>query len=273
MLKVHRELTGLNASKADAGDANSFLRNVLVEVATENYRQLMFETLAFAKSNSDSDLYLDPPLRANERVISGLFSNAISRVAPRSRPEARIDRSELQLTSEALGSDFGSEAPTSRAGRVDYLAWYGQRIIAVELKAASMNCAVPLLTKSVQHRWATVVDQAKSAQNHLLSLKDEDPVRYPKPVSLALMVVVGRRTTTLDTVHEYDDHVEELAAEFIKILGQLDPVSNFRATYTFPKECRALAPRKRGQAIPHDDKVIYTPFVAFLAKQAVNTTS
>lgn len=282
MLKIYKELAGKRAISPEWGDANGFLQSVLVEVATENYRQLMFESLALAPSNeTDVQLHLDPPLRANERVISGLFATAIGRIAPRSRPEARIDRTEWQAAADALSDDaLGGDGTTTRAGRVDYLAWYGQRIFAVELKAAAMNCEKPQVTETVSRRWNTVVEQARSAQTHLRQLQAIDPARYPDPVSLALMVVIGRRAMSVSNEEDgdaakpgkkeaLDADIEGMASRFMESFKGLDNPPTFRALYTFPPEFRQLAPRQEGRAVANKGKSIYTPFVAFLAKASV----
>jgi len=274
MLKIYGELAGKSAISPEWGDANGFLQSMLVEVATENYRQLMFESLALASSSeAETRLNLDPPLRANERVISGLFANAIARVAPRSRPEARIDRSEWQAAADALSDDaLGGDGVTTKSGRVDYLAWYGQRIFAVELKAAAMNCENPRITKTLQNRWTKVVDQAGSAQTHMRQLQAIDPVRYPNPVSLALMVVIGRRTMSTAREEGLDRDIDTMEQQFMESFKGLPRKPTFQAIYTFPQEFRQLAPRKEGRAVSSDDKVIYTPFVAFLAKAVVRGT-
>lgn len=282
MLKIYKELAGKRAISPEWGDANGFLQSVLVEVATENYRQLMFESLALAPSNEvDAQLHLDPPLRANERVISGLFATAIGRIAPRSRPEARIDRTEWQAATDALSDDtLGGDGNTTKAGRVDYLAWYGQRIFAIELKAAAMNCEKPQLTETVCRRWDTSVKQARSAQTHLRQLQILDPVRYPDPVSLALMVVIGRRAMSTSNEEDgeagksgkketLDAGIEEMESRFMESFKGLETPPTFRALYTFPQEFRQLAPRKEGRAVANRGKSIYTPFVAFLAKASV----
>jgi hypothetical protein len=282
MLKIYKELAGKRASSPEWGDANGFLQSVLVEVATENYRQLMFESLALAPSNeTEVQLHLDPPLRANERVISGLFATAIGRIAPRSRPEARIDRTEWQTSVEALSDDtLGGDGATTKTGRVDYLAWYGQRIFAVELKAAAMNCERSEVTKTVSERWNKVVKQARSAQTHLRRLQLVDPVRYPEPVSLALMVVIGRRAISASSGEDdgvaqsskkevLDEGIEAMESCFMESFKGLKTPPTFRALYTFPQEFRQLAPRKEGRAVVNKSHSIYTPFVAFLGKALV----
>ncbi len=146
----------------ESGDCNGtgeFLKSVFIEVATENYRQLMQENMTLG------DKPLDPPLRASERIMSGLFANAISKVSARSRPEARIDR-EKERDNDPNAPD--GDKKKSGAGRVDFLAWYGNRTIAVELKVAGMNWSDPQITVQARNRWKKVVTQADSAKKALM---------------------------------------------------------------------------------------------------------
>lgn len=260
------------AKNAEAGDINGFLRNVLVEVATENYRQLMYEVLWQADSASETSIYLDPPLRANERILSGLFANAIAKVAPRSRPEARINR--IERIEEDQTNDVETESPPDRAGRIDYLAWYGNRLVGVELKAATINCDSPAVTLTLQRRWDNVVEQAASAQQHLRKLQRTDKARYANPVSLALMVIIGRRTMSEDVALNWDGKkVATKHSEFTKALIGMAKRPQFVATYTFPEEFRMLARRKKGNIDHSKEGGVFTPFVGFVARIAVNTTS
>lgn len=275
MLRVITPFAGKSASNSDAGDLNDFLRDVLVEVAGENYRQTMYEAMALASAGGRGIQYdLDPPLRANERVMSGLFATAISRVALRSRTEVRIDRPERDSNVDALEHDFeGDGTPAMKNGRVDYLAWYGNRVIGIELKMAGMNCETPKITKSIVRRWGTAIDQAKTVQTCLRARQKEDCHRYPNPISIALMVIVGRRSISMDDFGEVNCDIEEMEDASLNMLAGLKPRPAFVATYTFPEEFRALAPRRKGKEAPRHGRAIYTPFVSFIAKLAVNTTA
>lgn len=273
MLEVHRTLGGKRPGKRSidsrSGDyADLFLRDVLVEVAAENYRQMMYEVFSLKSEGEAKLLSLDPPLRANERVISGLFANAISRVAPRSRPEARIDRGDFTDLNEDPTAEDRDEQPgqKAKAGRVDYLAWYASSVVGVELKAVSLNCERPKITASAQKRWKKVVEQARTTQDSLLERSNDDPHRYPNPVSLALMTIVGRRMK--DSAAEApNDLVETWKTAFVKKCAELDETA-FLATYTFPSEFRNFVPRRRGNLVIDSPKASFTPFVAFLASVA-----
>lgn len=275
MLQVIQRFEGVAARNAAAGDLNSFLQEVLVEVATENYRQTMFEAMAL--SSAEQVQYdLDPPLRANERVMSGLFATAIARSALRSQSEVRIDRQEREVNTNALEHDLeGDGSSTVKNGRVDYLAWYGSRVIGVELKMAGINCETPMITQAIKRRWTSAVNQAKTVQTCLRARQQEQPSRYPSPISIALMVLVGRRSVDMEQLDDLneDGWVESMRDHTLKVLLGLTPSPTFKAMYTFPREFRALAPRRRGQAAPKDGRVMFTPFVAFIAKPSVNSGS
>ncbi len=274
MLRVIKPFSGKTASNSDVGDLNDFLRDVLVEVAGENYRQTMYEAMALASPDGRRIQYdLDPPLRANERIMSGLFATAISRVALRSRTEARIDRPERDTNLDALEHDLqGNGTLMTRGGRVDYLAWYGSRVIGVELKMASMNCETPKVTRSIEKRWDTAVDQARTVQTCLRARQKEDGHRYPNPISVALMVIVGRRSINMKDFDVVNRDIGGMEDTTLEMLASLTPRPAFVATYTFPEEFRALAPRRKGKEAPKQGRAIYTPFISFIAKPVVNAT-
>jgi len=277
MLTIIKPFTGTTVKDTSSGDSNRFLGNILVEVTAENYKQMMHEAI-FLKDAGVTDLtgILDPPLRANERILSGLFGNAISMIAERSRPEVRIDRGEIaeeryEELKNDIEDDQGDEPDggRNRAGRIDYLAWYAKRTFAIELKAAFMNCESNLLTAKIKKRWGVVVEQAAMAQTWLRKRNKEDSIRYPNPVSISLMAVIAKRAVNVKKVKELDKGVESYGKDFLGALSKLVPKPQFQALYTFPAEFRCLAPRKHGK--PVDGNMIYTPFVAFIARSNVNS--
>ncbi|CAO3941180.1 hypothetical protein [Achromobacter mucicolens] len=271
MLQVIKRFGGVSAQDASAGDLNSFLQEVLVEVAAENYRQTMYEAMALSSAKA-VQYDLDPPLRANERVMSGLFATAISRSALRSQSEVRVDRQEREVNANALEHDLeGDGSSTVKNGRVDYLAWYGSRVIGVELKMAGINCEAPKITQAISRRWTSAVNQAKTVQTCLRARQQEQPSRYPSPISIALMVLVGRRSVNMEQLDDLNEDgcVESMREDTLEVLGGLKPAPTFKAMYTFPREFRALAVRRKGRVSPNDDRVMFTPFVAFIAKPSV----
>lgn len=254
MLRVVKGIAGTGSRDTRERMLEAFLCAVLIEVVAENYRYLMHE-MAF----STRDMVVDPPLRANERVLSGLFATAISRVSPRSRPEVRVDRTvedEDGLDDDGLTN--GQEESEVSAGRVDYLAWYGDQTIAVELKVVQANIDNTAATQLMRKRWKTVNAQAASAQGFLR----QSPQQYPKPSAIALLVIVGRRAVA-DM-----QHIEDRTATFAEeIMGlnrliskDLDPA--WQVNYTVPHEFRASRRKHKGRAI---GGVAYTPIISFIA--------
>jgi len=279
MLRLIKTFSGKTAANSNAGDLNRFLCDVLVEVAAENYRQTMYEVMALsAQGDPGRQFDLDPPLRANERVMSGLFATAIARASLRSRTEVRIDRPEQVLTMEALNDsgaldEDGETPPSTKYGRVDYLAWYGSRVIGIELKMSGMNCATPKLTQQIVRRWDKAMEQARTVQNCLRDRQREDRIRYPNPISLALMVLVGRRNTSVENVDTLNESIEVIEQSAIDAVAGLKPRPTFIATYAFPNEFRQLVPQRRGKVSPKEGSAMYTPFVLFIARPAVNSLS
>lgn len=269
MLVVHSLFGGAKSVDPQAGDVNEFIKSVLVEVVSENYRQTMYELISLMPDNAQGDRYLDPPLRANERVMSGLFATAISRVASRSRTEARVDR-ELDVNPEVTGSGESEEGdnPVRSFGRVDYLAWYNKRTIAIELKMAGFNCQDPLATDNVGRKWEKVVQQAQTAQASLKELNSRDRTRYPNPISLSVMVLLGRRRVHGKLSME-DEELERMKGDALNMVYGLNMKPSFVASYVFPRESRQVALRRKGH-VKEDSQGVYVPFVFFVGKQFVN---
>ena len=269
MLHVRGEFRGTSASDATKGDANAFIKSLLIEVATENYRQMLFESAEFGDEEHGA-IRLDPPLRANERIMSGLFANALGRVAPRSRPEARIDRPDEVVSEE---SSTGDAPPQGSAGRVDFLAWYGRRVFAIELKAHSINAGNLFFSINSEARWEQACSQARTTQTSMRNLSKLDPGRFPDPVSLALMVFPARKKIGPGADQAADSDPALLLKKRQRLLGRLErlkPKPTFVATYTFPAEFRASVPTRRGHASPDDEGSVYTPFVGFAARVMIN---
>jgi len=266
MLIVHEKFKRKTATDRDFGDINDFLLNLLIEVVTENYRQTLHEHLWENEDGLRSQIHLDPPLRANERVISGLFSQAISKASSRSRPEARINRTE-----RGSEEDFDD---SSSAGRIDYLAWTNGRAVGVELKSGLMNYSSNAPTLMLQKRWENVWRQAQEAQNYLREISKEDGRAYPSPVTIALMVVLGTKNIKRCDISKVADEVDAKQEDFVEALKKMsDPKPQFIATYTFPEEFRGVSRRKRGIAKFNDEECAYTPYVGFIGRVAINSTS
>lgn len=267
MLIIHEKFTKKLATDPEIGNVNDFLLNLLIEVVTENYRQTLNEHIWENEDGSLEAFHLDPPLRANERIISGLFSQAISKASSRSRPEARINRKKAEIPTE---EEFGS---SNAAGRIDFLAWTNGRTIGIELKSGLMNFKSNIPTDSLLEKWKKVWQQAQDAQNYLRDQSKEDKVTYPSPITLALMVVVGVRNVIREDIDEIAKNFENDYIGFVNAIQQIgDPKPQFIATYTFPEEFRGVSRRKRGASKYDKEKCAYTPFVGFICRAAINKT-
>jgi len=259
MLNIKKKFAGSVAKNPNAGDTNIFLGNILIEVVAENYKQLLHERIFLG-----DDRPLDPPIRANERVMSGLFGNAITAISERSRTEVRIDRESYIQDPEDADDEMST---ISTHGRIDYLAWYARRTFAIELKMSNMNCESCNVSDRTKTKWKAVVKQAGNAQSWLRKSQGLDNERYPNPLSLALMVVVGRRAVGKKS-DALDENMASQKTNFLDALQKLSPSPQFIASYEFPKELRRQAVRKKGS--PKDEE-IYIPFIAFIARAAVNS--
>lgn len=257
MLELYRTFKGKGAVDQYPLNKNRFLESVLVEVVTENYRQMVSETLIRAQEARRTGLLrLDPVLRAAESVGASVFQTAISRVASRSRSEVRVER--------------GDDASTR--GRVDYLAWYANHAIGLELKVARMalGLAEPSPVDEAEsparigNRWRNVVGQANSAAVTLGRLKEEDPKLYPRPFCLPLLVVVGQRRLKPDAIDTFEEHLDDYKQAFCE---RLPKDADYLALYTVPQEFRRTCVRRAGKADRDSESVLYVPFYAFLSKR------
>jgi len=170
------------------GNVQSFLDRLLIEVVSENYRYFLAQYLAFGIRPEDSpQTRCWPPLLSNERQVSGLFAIGLSRVSPISRPEHPVSRASKAMDDKEPDS-------VNRKGRVDFLAYYGNRDIALELKRFPISTlGNARWNAGLTSHWNTVSKQSKEALVHMRDQKDE----YDSPVSIGLLVIrVGRKVTS-----------------------------------------------------------------------------
>jgi len=179
MLKVEKSF---ETTDKKYKDVNIFLERVLVEVVAENYRYFLNERLL--NSNADTIPKIDfwAPLLAKERQCSGLFAVALSHVCPVSRPEYAIKR---PLRSVKKSAD---SAQKSNGGRVDFLARYGQRNIAFELKRSAVSSSKGVKNnRGLSSLWESVKRQSQEALVHMRA-QEQSPL-YSPPVSIGLLVI------------------------------------------------------------------------------------
>lgn len=187
---ITKKSVGLKrATDPKRGNVQQFLDRLLVEVVSENYRYFLTEHLSMGdppEANPEQRCW--PPLLSNERQVSGLFAIGLSRVCPISVPEHPIARFDKVATDEEVATE-------SRSGRIDFLAYFGNRSVAVELK----RCCISTLghageMNSLGKLWAEVENQSKEA---LVHMRKENKY-YVSPVSIGLLVIrVGRKVTKL----------------------------------------------------------------------------
>ncbi|WP_144425151.1 hypothetical protein [Acidovorax sp. MR-S7] len=244
-----------------------FLKSVLIEVVSENYRHLMAESVQRSeeyrgnkKCDGRKEMVFNPPLRGRERIVSGIFATAVSRVAQRSYPEARVDRPiSREMDPEDGGNDEGQSA-----GRVDYLAFYQDRTIGFELKSAVANFNRVVngtggLTGLAIKRWANVQAQAMSAVRFL----EKNPDDYPGAVGLAVMTLAAR-SVRKNRGQPESGFCQTFANEIEKNLmapGGEDDF--FVAVCEMPEKFR-LFKNLSGKENGGD---VYTPAIAFVARK------
>lgn len=253
MLSVLSEFQGAHASDGRHGNLNNFMRSLIVEVVAENYRQTLAEDLLLQDLGSDQ--LLDPPLRANERTLSGLFSAALNRLCPFVRPESSLRRD----TAEGGESSIAS-------GRLDYLAWYSNRILGVELKAGFIRYDSDEPRRDTLARWGATIKQIETAQSFLRAAADSD-ARLQKPVSIAIMVISGRSARIPDWAS--DESLDSEHDLFKSALRSFKPRPQYVATYVAPLGFREIARRKRHFSDP--SKALFVPFYGFIARARIHT--
>ncbi len=223
MITMLKRVPLKHATNPAKGDVQSFLERLLVEVVSENYRYFLTEHLSFGgASDENTQTYCWPPLLANERQVSGLFAVGLSRVCPVSRPEHPIHRRRDEDDADELG----------RNGRIDFLATFGTRQIALELKRCKISTLGDAASKQLmQKQWETVVKQAKEALKHMREHKN----LYKSPVSVGLLVIrVNRALGENPDKNKLNESVNALKeiAESVQKATQAD----FLAYYTSPQE-------------------------------------
>lgn len=248
MLYVAKKLALKNATNSAFGNVQTFLERLLVEVVSGNYRYFLHEHLMHASTKEEEpEAYCWPPLLANERQVSGLFSAALAAVCPVSRPEFAIRR--------VKGA--GQEADSS-SGRVDFYAMYGNRSIALELKQKAISTKGDVSGKDgLAHQWKTVSSQAEDALKHLRN----DPKQYPHPIAIGLLVIrVSIKVTSGKTAEEArlaaGQKMPDLTKEVQKAIKP-----DFLACYTPPTEMQTFLRGKSSDEARVFPGVIFAAFI------------
>jgi hypothetical protein len=214
------------ATDHERGNVQQFLERLLVEVVSENYRFFLTEHLSYGLESSDpAETLCWPPLLSNERQVSGLFAIGLSRVSPISRPEHPISRLDRTRADQ--------EDSSHRKGRIDFLAYFGNRDIALELKRCPISTLGDARSKAgLTNLWNDVSKQSKDALVHMRK-KDE---RYTSPVSVGLLVVrVGRKVTARRELERARADAEATLPEVANSVARLTR-ADYLSYYTAPKE-------------------------------------
>lgn len=226
MLTVLSDVALKRAINAERGNVQAFLERLLVEVASENYRYFLSEHLSYRGFiDQEANVHCWPPLLSNERQVTGLFAVGLSRVCPVSIPEYPIQRSSLARDEE----DADTKA---KGGRIDYLAFYGNRHIALELKRCPISTTGDARTKKgLRYQWETVSKQAKEALGHMRAQRDFD-----SPVSVGLLVIrLSRKVTTRKDAEEARISAVTSLKEVVQDVKKLTN-ADFLAYYSSPTE-------------------------------------
>ena len=247
MIDVIKAFKGKSASDRYAGDLTGFLNSLFLEVATENYRQMLAEKLL----TPDCDQLIDPPLRGNESEVSAIFASAFSRIAGLTHSEPTLMRSK-------------------GTGKLDYLVWYQNRTIALELKAIKIGYQSAGVPGKLVSRLNSATRQAIDAQTHLRSLMRSDR-RVKSPVAIALVLVTGYSSSVPED-KSLEAEQERLRAFQVKFQeGIVERKPQYIATYSVPEKHRLVAWRSRG--VTDLDRAIYIPYYAFLARCRLQASS
>lgn len=220
MIHVLKDVRLKGATDSGHGNVQTFLERLLVEVVAGNYRYFLHEHLLKASdAKEEPEAYCWPPLLANERQVSGLFTSALATVCPVSRPEYTIKKLD------------------NNSGRVDYFATYGNRAVALELKQKPISTIGDISGKGgLAQRWNDVSDQAVQALHHLRST----PSIYPHPVAVGLLVIrVSIKVTAGKKLEDARKTAAGRTEDLIKGVSKaLRP--DFLASYTPPQEMQTF---------------------------------
>lgn len=230
MLTSIKEIQLKRATDHERGNVQQFLNRLLVEVVSENYRYFLTEHLSQGLLPEENpETYCWPPLLSNERQVSGLFAIGLSRVSPISLPEHPIARSNKALI------DAETEA-SKRKGRIDFLAYFGNRNIALELKRCPISTLGDARDKTgLSNMWGAVESQSKEALVHMRNKRGS----YDSPVSIGLLVVrVGRKVTARQDLEQARSTAASSLPAIAESVGRLTR-ADYLSYYQAPAEMQS----------------------------------
>lgn len=231
MLEIKRRITLKGATDPAAGDVQIYLEQLLVEVISANYRQFLSEKMERIRNNIENAEYSCwPPLFANERQVSGIFSSSLNNMCPSTMAEHKIHR-----ISERSEDD---NELVSKTGRVDFMSSFGNRFIGLELKRVPVGITAAGDYTILKTKWEQVCKQSKDV--HTYMRQKEFSSNYPKGTGVGLMVV--RISKQVSSKWDISNEIEILTQSADNASSEIESLlkADFFATYTPPAEMQAV---------------------------------
>lgn len=232
MLEITKRIKLKGATNAAAGDVQVYLEQLIVEVIAANYRQFLSEKTEQTRRGLENAEYSCwPPLFANERQVSGIFSSSLNIMCPATLAEHKIRR--------GLERSEDENELRGTPGRVDFMCSFGNRYISLELKRVSVGFTSAGEYAVLKNKWAEVSKQSKGA--HTFMRQKEFRNNYPNGIGVGLMIIrIAKQVSKKWDIATEIDRLKEMTEEVPKkIEGILKP--DFFATYTPPAEMQAVA--------------------------------
>jgi hypothetical protein len=253
MLEITKRINLKGATDAATGDVQVYLEQLLVEVIAANYRQFLSEKTERTRNGLENSEYSCwPPLFANERQVSGIFSSSLNTMCPSTLAEHKIHRD--------LERNEDENELMGKAGRVDFMSSYSNRYIGLELKRVSVGVTAAGDYTVLQNKWAEVTKQSKEA--HTFMRQKEFRSSYPNGTGVGLMVV--RVAKQVSSNWDIPTEIERLGVETDSMPMEIEKLlkPDFFATYTPPAEMQAVSGfGKNSEAFKIFPKILFAAVV------------
>jgi hypothetical protein len=231
MLEIKKRINLKGATDAATGDVQVYLEQLLVEVISANYRQFLSEKTERTRNGfKNAEYSCWPPLFANERQVSGIFSSGLNTMCPSTLAEHKIHR-DLERSddeNDLLGT----------AGRVDFMSSFSNRYIGLELKRVSVGTTAAGEYTVLKNKWKEVCQQSRDAQTYMR--QKEFRKSYPNGTGVGLMVV--RVAKQVSEKWDIPTEIQRLANSTENIPSEIEALlkPDFFAVYTPPPEMQAV---------------------------------
>lgn len=253
MLEINKRLTLKTAIDAATGDIQVFLERLVVEVVSANYRHFLSEKTELDRNGYENSNHICwPPLFANERQVSGIFSSSLNAMCPSTSAEHKVHR-RLEIDEEE-GTLIGVP------GRVDFMSSYGNRYIGLELKRGTIGTTESGEYIGLKSKWDDVEKQSKDV--HTFMRQKEYTKDYPNGTGVGLMVIrvakqVSKNKDVPEEIERLSDKTKNISSEINSLLKP-----DFLATYTPPAEMQAVSGfGKQFDAFKIFPKILFTAVV------------